>query len=175
MSSVLTTGNRTFVVTEGQQGPQGPAGPRGADGYIGADGAPGAAGPMGPQGPQGPAGTGTNVDVFLPTNSPIGGYRVIVSDASGYALHADYTNLNHASCILGVSTTAVTDNSTLTIRSSGFLEEATWNWTLYQPIYLGVDGVLTQTPPASGFIQIVANVITPTKLLINIKDPIVIS
>jgi hypothetical protein len=135
-------------------------------------------GPPGPQGsigPAGPPGAGISVQVGLPTRSPISGQRVLTVDNDGYAIHADRTIIDHMTKIVGVSTHAVTDNGFVQITSSGYLEESTWNWAPNDPVFLGLNGELTQAIPTSGFMIIIATVLSPTKLLINMKEPIIIS
>lgn len=153
-SIVVSVEQETTVVSVGEQGP---------------------AGPQGPVGPKGDPGTGISVDVSLLTNQIVSSYKVMTVDPLGFAIYADPLNPDHVSNVLGVSINAVTDNTYVTIRSSGFLEDAAWNWTSYEPVFLGANGALTQTPPTVGFLLIVATVISPTKLLINIKEPIVLS
>jgi hypothetical protein len=96
-------------------------------------------------------------------------------DENGFAVYADSSNLQHMQNVLGLSINAVTDNSYVTIRTSGYLEEPGWNWTPYVPVFLGTNGNLTQVPPTSGFSLVVASVLSPTKLLINIKESIALN
>lgn len=124
---------------------------------------------------QGPAGPKGDSDTSFPTNSVINSHRAIITDNLGYAKHASSTDVTHAALIIGVSLNSVTDLSNVNVRSLGFMEDNSWNWTPAQPLFVGNIGQLTQTPPAVGFSLIVATAITPTKIFINIKTPIILA
>ena len=138
-------------------------------------GTQGPAGAQGPVGPKGDPGSGISVDISLLTNVIISSYKIMTVDNQGFAIYADPSNPDHVSNVLGVSVNSVTDNTYVTIRTSGFMEDPAWSWVPYEPIFLGINGTMTQTPPLTGFLLVVATVISPTKLLINIKEPIVLS
>jgi hypothetical protein len=70
--------------------------------------------------------------------------------------------------VIGISTTAGNTGETITIKTSGQITDASWNWTK-GAIYLGANGVLTQTAPTGGSIVVhVAKAITATTLIIDI-------
>jgi hypothetical protein len=52
----------------------------------------------------------------------------------------------------------------------GELEEVSWNWDITKPIFIGINGLLTQTPPNSGFSCIIAYPVTTTKIFINKQE-----
>ncbi len=104
----------------------------------------------------------------------LGGHRAVVLDATAKVIYADQSNLDHANKVLGITTGAAALNALAIIKTYGELTEPTWNWTLNQPVFLGANGLLTQTVPTSGFILIVGFPIEATKLFIEIKQPIII-
>jgi hypothetical protein len=133
----------------------------------------GPVGPQGIQGPKGDPGTGSTVDMQLPTNSIISGWKVIRADVNGFAEYASSSNISHADTVLGISTHSVTDNSLLNIRCAGYMEDSSWNWNIGK-IFLGVNGTIQQSLPSNGFILQLGNAVSPTKININIKTSIII-
>jgi len=49
--------------------------------------------------------------------------------------------------------------------------EPTWNWTADLPLFVGTDGVLTQTYPATGWVQQVAVARSATEIFIDVQPP----
>lgn len=134
---------------------------------VAEQGPPGATGPIGPSG-------GSALTV---TAGPaLGGHRLVVMDGADTAQYADPTNLSHAGIVLGMTVGAVVAGQPLNVIRLGEITEPTWNWTLNQPVYLGLNGVPTQTlPPTAVFSLVVGFPITSTKLFVSIREPIVIA
>lgn len=107
----------------------------------------------------------------LTAATDLGGHRVATMQG-GYA---DSSNTNHAYALAGLTTQAVSAGSIVQVQSSGSLTEQSWNWTQDEPVYVGNNGMLTQTPPATGFICIIGIPINNTTLLINIQQPIILA
>ena len=76
--------------------------------------------------------------------------------------------------MLGITTGAAAAGDAINVQASGEMTEVSWNWTPGLPVFLGTNGLLTQTPPVSGFQLVLGVAISPTKLAINIKQPIVL-
>lgn len=107
-------------------------------------------------------------DILFPINEPIGSHRVV--NASG--MYANSNVLADAGEVVGISITA--SSTSISIRTAGPMIEGSWTWTA-GPIYLGLNGMLTQTPPTTGFVLEVASAISATSIIINIKSPIFIT
>lgn len=130
---------------------------------------------VGPQGPQGEPGVGGNAtDVVYPAGEAIGGHRCVVVGSDGKVYYASQQELTHMNKVLGITTGAVAMGANATIRAFGEMTEPSWNWTLDKPIFLGLNGLLTQTPPTTGFSLIIAFPTSATKIFVEIKDPILL-
>ena len=130
-------------------------------------------GPAGPPGPQGIPGA-TQFDAIAAT--AVGGHRVVAWRSDGQIRYA--TNLTPADAwaSVGVTTGAATAGAMVTVQPSGLLTEPSWAWTPLTPIYLGVNGLLTQTvplPPA--FLRIIAVAITPTTVWVAPQPPVILA
>jgi hypothetical protein len=112
-----------------------------------------------------------NIDTSLTAGMSISALRCITTNSSGEAVYATPDTLANA-VVIGISTTAGNTGETITIKTSGQLSDASWNWTK-GAIYLGANGVLTQTAPTGGSIVVhVAKAITATTLIIDIDTTI---
>jgi hypothetical protein len=78
----------------------------------------------------------------------LGGQRVVYVDADNKAYYASPDDAE-AGLIVGVTTAAAAQGAAVQIRTEGEIVESSWNWTS-APIWLGANGLLTQTPPTSG-------------------------
>ena len=136
----------------------------------GTQGVPGPQGIQGPQGPQGIPGPAGDDTVQHIAAISLGGHRLVVLNSSSQAIYADNSNLTHKDKILGLTTGAVTAGATATIQTYGEISEVSWSWTLDLPIYASTDGLLTQTPPTTGFLVIVGFPISTTSMFISIKE-----
>lgn len=128
-------------------------------------------GPAGPAGPTGPSGTGD--EITRTAAEPISGHTVVAtSGASGQLVPADSADTAMAPAVLGIITSAVEAGASVTVRAQGEVEESGWSWTPGQFIFCGADGVLTQTPPSSGFLLIVGWAMTPTRMFVRLMQPV---
>ena len=127
----------------------------------------------GRQGPPGPPGQSGNAYVEFPAALPLGGHRV-VRLLNGQAIYADNTVLADANIVLGITLGAVTGGGMAQIQFNGLMTEPSWAWTPDMPVFCGTAGLLTQTPPVSGFSLIVGIAASPTQIFIGAKSPIVL-
>lgn len=103
----------------------------------------------------------------------LSGHRMVLLD-SGNLQYADNTHINNAQRVLGMTVDAGVNGSMLKVQVSGEIEEPSWNWDINRPIYLGVNGTLTQIAPTAPatFCLVVGLPITTTMMYISIRDPI---
>ena len=129
-------------------------------GQRGVDGAPGVAG---------------GVVVLCTAGEALGGHRVVVLNAAAEAVYASNAVPEHLHKVLGLTTGAVILGAEATVQTGGEMIEPTWAWALDAPIFLGVDGLLTQIPPASGFMLVVAFPVTATQIFIKLREPLALT
>ena len=129
------------------------------------------AGTQGPPGPPGEAGAAGYVE--FPAALPLGGHRA-VRLLAGLAIYADNAVPQDANVVLGITRGAVTGGDLAQIQFAGLMTEPSWAWTPDLPVFCGSAGLLTQTPPTSGFSLIVGIATTATQILIGAKMPIVL-
>jgi hypothetical protein len=133
---------------------------------------------QGPAGSQGLPGTsGSTVFTKVSANA-LSGHRVISIDAIGALSYASNANLIDAMRVVGITTGAVMPGNQASIITFGELEEPSWNWVTALPVYLGLDGYLTQIVPSALnalFSLVLGFPITATKLFVNIGNPIILT
>ncbi|MEZ2293931.1 hypothetical protein [Variovorax sp. RCC_210] len=127
----------------------------------------------GRQGPPGPPGGLGQAYVEFPAAVPLGGHRA-VRLLAGQAIYADHTVVADANAVLGITRGAVEEGALAQIQFGGLMTEPSWAWTPDQPVFVGLEGVLTQPSPTTGFSLIVGIATLPTQILIGAKAPIVL-
>lgn len=131
-------------------------------------------GPAGAPGIPGPAG---GASMSFTATTPIGGHRVLALDASGAVIYADNSTLAHAANLIGLSLNAASSGGAISVLRGGEVIEPTWTWTPLLPVYLGINGLLTQTAPVfpAAFSLIVGFPIAPDTLFFAVREPIILT
>lgn len=91
-----------------------------------------------------PAASGT-LDVAITALETVNAYRAVGYD--GLMTQPDVDSL---SIYAGVNRIAAVSGDSLSVVRSGLMTENGWTWTPNAPIFIGADGVLTQTQPTFG-------------------------
>lgn len=101
----------------------------------------------------------------------------MVASIAGDIVYADASILSHRGKLVGLTLSAASAGVTLDIRGDGEITEPSWSWTVDQPVYLGTNGLLTQTvpvKPSSEFLQRVGFAVAATRIFLLIEPPIVL-
>ena len=101
----------------------------------------------------------------------IGGHRAVYISDSGVAFYAS-SDAASAAVVAGISILSASTGTPVSYRMFGEIHEPSWNWTPELPIYLGLSGLLTQTPVASGWNIVLGLALTDTSMIVRIGDPI---
>lgn len=104
----------------------------------------------------------------------LGGHRMVVI-TSGLAVYASNTTTTHTNKVLGMTTGAVLNGAAATIQTHGEITEPSWAWALDQPVFLSTTGLITQTPPVTGFSQIIGFPTSATSLFIKLREPLILT
>lgn len=116
-------------------------------------------------------GAGANV-IAKTAGETLGGHRVVWINDDDKVYYASAANAT-AERVAGLTTGAANAGTGATIQPLGEMIEGSWNW-IPGPVYLGLNGVLTQTPPLTGALIEVGVATTPTRLIIRIGEPVYI-
>lgn len=90
-------------------------------------------------------------------------------DGSVYAL--DYRDAVHADLLVGITLSAATTGEVVNLQSSGPLDDSSWSWVL-GPVWVGIDGRLTQAPPDDGIDLLIGSAVSATRIALNLQRPI---
>lgn len=133
-----------------------------------------AVGQQGPQGPQGSIGPAGGMVLTVTAGAALSGHRIVYLDANQKAQYASNQTASHALIALGLTLGAAALDDPVDVQRSGEVTEPTWGWSLEQPVYLGDNGLLSQTPPTSPalFQRIVGFPTAATKLFLALREPI---
>ena len=120
------------------------------------------------------AGSASNA-IVLPTDTvAISGHRVIITGPTNAARYASSDDITTANKVIGISTEGANINSTVNVQTTGQLVEPTWNW-VNGPVYVGLQGHLTQVVPTVGYILPMGNAINATTINIGKLFPLVLN
>ena len=128
---------------------------------------------VGVQGPPGPPGAAGGAVLSLIAGAALGGHRAVRSLA-GAVIYADCETLADASLVLGITQGAAIDGAPVLVQTMGLMTEPSWSWTPDLPVFVGSAGVLTQTPPPTGYRLIVGIATRADQIHIGLKMPIVL-
>lgn len=85
------------------------------------------------------------LDVTITAQEAVGAYRAI-----GYDGMYTQPNADSLSIYAGVTRMATIVDDPINVVRSGLMTENAWTWTPDAPIFIGIDGVLTQSQPLAG-------------------------
>lgn len=105
----------------------------------------------------------------------VGTNRVIICDVDGKYYHADSSDISHVGKVIGISKNATLTDEDIDLITSGSLEDQAFTFNPGQSVFFDTQGALTQTPPSVGFIQVVGTAVSPTKVLVGIKSPVILA
>lgn len=136
----------------------------------------GLVGPAGPRGPAGPPGdsTGTAGPAGRTTPVALSGHRLVVPESGGTVTVADYRDLSSLSKPVWLTTGAATAGAAVPLLAFGMLVEPSWAWT-QGPLFVGIDGLLTQTAPTTGYVRQVATAMDPTTVWFDPQPALVLA
>lgn len=106
----------------------------------------------------------------LPAGETIHGRRVVRA-TGGEAFHPDIGSQDDVLDCVGIALNAATITDTVEIRQRGLLTDAGWAWSP-GAVYCDDGGILTQTPPSSGWYLIVGRAVATDTIDINLQLPI---
>lgn len=154
-NTLVVTRERISIVSQG--------GKQGLPGATGEQGKPGAPG-------------GTVVEYAA--SGPLSGHCAVLFNADGQLAYASAADLSHIGRIVGITVNAADAGELAQVQNSDQLAEPGWTWDVTKPVYLGVDGALTQQVPAlpaCKFLMVVGYPISSTSLFVNMREPIILS
>jgi hypothetical protein len=102
--------------------------------------------------------------------SALSGHRVVTPAPDGLLDYASNNDPGDVNAPLWVTASAASQGSAVEALMFGSMIEPTWTWTPSQPVYLGTNGVLTQTPPAApgaAFLAQVGMATSPISLFVD--------
>lgn len=131
--------------------------------------APGEQGPPGRPGIPGPAGG----QVLQRTaGQDLSALLVVYEDMFAQVWPADAAVEADVLALLGVTVSAAPGGELVNVQRLGVIDDSGWGWTPGRRVYLAGQGRLTHDPPVSGYDVLIGMALSPTRLLLNIQDPI---
>lgn len=125
----------------------------------------------GAQGPQGSPGASGSTVIEVIAGEALGGGRAVVQKGEE-AFYSDSNTIADINKVLGITTNAAVLGAIVNVQTGGELNDPSWNWN-EGPIYNGLNGVLTQIAPITGFTLQVAVALSSTDILVNVHQGII--
>jgi len=119
--------------------------------------------------------TGKSRFIVKNAGASVSGHRILTTDSSGQVIYADAGTVAHANRIIGMATQAAGAGEALLVQTEGEHDEPSWSWTPGDRLYLGTNGAIQSTAPASGFVCQIGWAETATKVVIQIGQSLVLA
>jgi hypothetical protein len=95
----------------------------------------------------------------------------LVWELDGEVALLGHDDLAHIDQALGLTLSAGQAGDDVTVLPLGEAEDAGWNWQP-GPVWLGLDGMLTQIPPETGALLRIGSALGPQRLYVRLEAPI---
>lgn len=106
--------------------------------------------------------------------TPLSALRVVTTSAEGLMVYASSDDLSQVNKTLGITQQAYSAGDPVTAPLGQIMTDSGWNWDSGQPIFLGLNGILTQAVPTSGYLRQVASPISSTSLYFEPQEAIIL-
>lgn len=114
-------------------------------------------------------------DVFYIASENLPLHSPVILNAQRRLEVAKASNITHSDSFLGLNLFSTPINLTATIRNYGIVTNENWDWDLNKPIFLGVNGDLTQiVDNGIVFLLHIAKPITDKSIFILQNNPILL-
>lgn len=131
-------------------------------------------GPQGPPGEQGPAGASADQSAPIFTaGAALSGHMAVRAIGDGSVLYASADQPAQAGTVLGITNGAAQAGAQIGVVTEGPIDEPSWTWSP-GPVWLGLNGALTQSVPMSGMVVRVGLALSPTRLLVGVAPAILL-
>lgn len=115
-----------------------------------------------------PTGGGGEQVLSKLAHQALSGHRAVYLFSESEVDYPDPTNYQQVKKIVGLTKGAASAGGVVEIQTSGLLVEPSWNFSLGD-VWLGSNGLLTQTPPNSGNLVLIGAAVSATALQIDIQ------
>lgn len=101
------------------------------------------------------------IELAATAGETLSGHRAVTRDIDDTLIYASNDDLVFLNAPVWITTGAALTGAPVSAVAYGPLSEPSWSWTP-GPVYLGVDGLLTQTPPSASEALFLAQVAVAT-------------
>lgn len=126
---------------------------------------------------------GNNITINANDNSKISGvagtsissHKVVYLDSNNLIQYCSNLDFNKAKKVIGITTTSGNTGEQVMIQNHGKLTDPSFSFTVDNLLFLGDNGLITQTYPSNAQVCIqIGFVINENTIFIDIKEPILI-
>ena len=113
-----------------------------------------------------------NVEFDIADGS-VSAVKAIYKTVNGVALANSNVDYSQAT-VIGISINGASDTQTVRYKIAGRLEDSSFTFTVGVPLYLDVNGNITEVPPTSGFLTRIGSSLEIGVINIQIEQPIIL-
>lgn len=120
-----------------------------------------------------PSGAGNSLTVgpFAAGASAISALRCVMLTAGAFEI-CDGSDPASFSRMVGLATASALPGDLMSAVRSGLVSDASWNWSLAAPVYVGAGGLLTQDLTGLAYIQIAGYPESPTAVYMDVEEAV---
>lgn len=113
------------------------------------------------------------LSLSMTAGESLGGHRAVRIATGNLAVYASASQPSTVSSVVGITSGAAALGDTVLVLLDGSrVAEPSWAWAV-GPVYLGENGLLTQTLPSVGAVKEIGVALSATELLVRIQPEIV--
>jgi hypothetical protein len=106
----------------------------------------------------------------------LGGHRLVATDGAGGLAYASCDDPADLPAVIGMTLQAAAAGDTVSVQRVGEIEEGSWAWTPGAPVFLGLNGVPTQSLPEGALFGLVVGVASsPTTVFMAPREPVMLA
>lgn len=109
--------------------------------------------------------------IYTATQS-LGGQRAVVAVDATHIDYADKDTSAHEGNVIGITMGAIASGAQGPVQVRLTITEPSWNWTPGGLIFLGNNGLLTQTPPTAGFVMMLGTALSAIAMFVNLGESV---
>lgn len=108
--------------------------------------------------------------------STVAAFNAVGPDGAGQLVPCSCDTLSDALRVQGVSLAGAAAGAGVNVQTAGLVTNTGWAFTPNQPVFVGLNGALTQSLPVSAvFSRVVGLAVGATRLLVNLQPPVILT
>ena len=104
----------------------------------------------------------------------ISALKLVISDGNNEVIVADPNGAFEGAQVLGIALNSANVGEEVRVLTQGALQDSSFAFSINSQLYLGTNGFVTDTPPATGHRVLVAKAIETDEIYLEIEETIIL-